>query len=84
MRMVFWSGAAFYNSVPNLFAEIRKNICEKTCAYFPKYSHVFAEIRLRFCGNKFEIDKNAGFGEASMNSASVANNAGGRHPLARC
>ena len=22
MRMVFWSGAAFYNSAPNLFAEI--------------------------------------------------------------
>ena len=28
----------------SLFAEIRKNICGKTCAYFPKYTHVFAEI----------------------------------------
>ncbi len=61
MRMVFWSGAAFYNSVPNLFAE----------------------IRLRFCGNKFEIYKNAGFGGMARNSASVENASGG-HPPARC
>ena len=74
---------SLFKPAPNLFAEIRKNIYGKTCAYFPKYLHVFAEIRLRFCGNKFEIDKNAGFGEASMNSASVAN-AGGGHPPARC
>ncbi len=50
-----------FNSAPNLFAEIRKNICGKTCAYFPKYVYVFAEIRLRFCGNKFEKTKMRAF-----------------------
>ncbi len=35
------------------------NICGKTCAYFGKNVCVFAEIRLRFCGNKFESRQNA-------------------------
>ncbi len=49
----------FCKYAPNLFAEIRKNICGKTCAYFGKNAYVFAEIRLRFCGNKFESRQNA-------------------------
>ena len=54
MRDVLSGQTRFSTTVQNLFPQIRKNICGKTCAYFPKYVYVFAEIRLRFCGNKFE------------------------------
>ncbi len=46
-RAILWQSRRLSASAPNLFAEIRKNICGKTRTYFGKNACVFAEINLK-------------------------------------